>query len=117
MNAAPVPKAGGFPPLGAHGVSEVIRFSFIYWPVTVDVNLTFLFSYVFSTWKPFQAAPAPLPTSLAGWMANPSSVPHPAASAGPMSLGAPNNLGMEQLLPKKDFFHFRSCLSNYSLRQ
>lgn len=59
MNAAPVPKAGAFPPLGAHG--------------------------------PFQAAPAPLPTSLAGWMTNPSSVPHPAASAGPMGLGAPTN--------------------------
>lgn len=58
MNASPVPKAGAFPPLGAHG--------------------------------PFQAAPAPLPTSLAGWM-NPSPVPHPAVSAGPMGLGVPNN--------------------------
>lgn len=59
MNAAPVPKAGAFPPLGAHG--------------------------------PFQAAPAPLPTPLAGWMANPSPVPHPAVSAGPMGLGVSNN--------------------------
>ncbi|GMH30687.1 hypothetical protein Nepgr_032530 [Nepenthes gracilis] len=57
MNTA-VPKAGGFPPLGAHG--------------------------------PFQPAPAPLSIPLAGWMANPSPVPHPAASAGPMGLGAPN---------------------------
>ncbi|CAK9145377.1 unnamed protein product [Ilex paraguariensis] len=54
-----VPKAGGFPPLGAHG--------------------------------PFQPAPAPLPTSLAGWMANPSQVPHPSASAGPIGFIAPNN--------------------------
>ncbi|XVE71481.1 hypothetical protein DITRI_Ditri10aG0153700 [Diplodiscus trichospermus] len=54
-----VPKAGGFPPLGAHG--------------------------------PFQPTPAALPTSLAGWMANPTPVPHPAASAGPIGLGAPNN--------------------------
>ncbi|XP_077237920.1 topless-related protein 1-like [Tasmannia lanceolata] len=54
-----IPKAGGFPPLGAHG--------------------------------PFQPAPAPLPTSLAGWMANPSSMPHPAVSGGPISLSAPMN--------------------------
>ncbi|KAL8158733.1 hypothetical protein V2J09_000270, partial [Rumex salicifolius] len=38
---------------------------------------------------PFQTAPAALPTPIAGWMANPSSVPHPAASAGPIGLGAP----------------------------
>ncbi|XP_022749661.1 topless-related protein 4-like isoform X2 [Durio zibethinus] len=54
-----VPKAGGFPPLGAHG--------------------------------PFQPMPAALPTSLAGWMANATPVPHPAASAGPIGLTAPNN--------------------------
>ncbi|XP_059433655.1 topless-related protein 4-like [Corylus avellana] len=54
-----VPKAGGFPPLSAHG--------------------------------PFQPTPAALPTSLAGWMANPSPVPHPSASAGPIGLAAPNN--------------------------
>ncbi|KAE9464317.1 hypothetical protein C3L33_03710, partial [Rhododendron williamsianum] len=54
-----VPKAGGFPLLGAHG--------------------------------PFQPAPAPLPTSLAGWMANPSPVPHPSTSAGPISFSTPNN--------------------------
>ncbi|RVX11167.1 Topless-related protein 4 [Vitis vinifera] len=42
---------------------------------------------------PFQPAPAPLPTSLAGWMANPSPVPHPSASAGPMGLATANNAG------------------------
>ncbi|XWS17122.1 hypothetical protein CRYUN_Cryun33cG0041300 [Craigia yunnanensis] len=52
-------KAGGFPPLGAHG--------------------------------PFQPMPAALPTSLSGWMANATPVPHPAASAGPIGLTAPNN--------------------------
>lgn len=57
-----VPKAGGFPALGAHG--------------------------------PFQSAPA-LPTSLAGWMANPSPVPHPAGSAGPIGLG-PNNAALQK---------------------
>ncbi|OAY31471.1 topless-related protein 4 isoform X2 [Manihot esculenta] len=40
---------------------------------------------------PFQPAPAALPTSLAGWMANPTPVPHPSASAGPIGLSAPNN--------------------------
>ncbi|XWS27035.1 hypothetical protein CRYUN_Cryun26dG0081300 [Craigia yunnanensis] len=54
-----VPKAGAFPPLGAHG--------------------------------PFQPMPASLPPSLTGWMANPAPVPHPAASAGPIGLIAPNN--------------------------
>ena len=43
--------------------------------------------------QPFQPAPAALPSSLAGWMANPSTVPHPSASAGPMGLAAPNNAG------------------------
>ncbi|KAG7021233.1 Topless-related protein 4 [Cucurbita argyrosperma subsp. argyrosperma] len=40
---------------------------------------------------PFQPTPAALPTSLAGWMGNPSSVPHPSASAGPIGLNAANN--------------------------
>uniref|UniRef100_A0A0D3AD99 CTLH domain-containing protein n=1 Tax=Brassica oleracea var. oleracea TaxID=109376 RepID=A0A0D3AD99_BRAOL len=39
---------------------------------------------------PFQPTPAPLTTSLAGWMPNPS-VSHPAVSAGPIGLGAPNS--------------------------
>ncbi|XP_030954605.1 topless-related protein 4-like [Quercus lobata] len=59
-----VPKAGGFPPLSAHG--------------------------------PFQPTQAALPTSLAGWMANPSSVPHPSASAGPIGLAAANNAAMSK---------------------
>ncbi|XP_022946241.1 topless-related protein 4-like isoform X1 [Cucurbita moschata] len=40
---------------------------------------------------PFQPTPAALPTSLAGWMANPSPMPHPSASAGPIGLNAANN--------------------------
>ena len=47
----------------------------------------------FAFFKPFQQAPAPLATSLAGWMANPSPVPHPSASAGPMGLATSNNAG------------------------
>ncbi|KAG7998119.1 hypothetical protein I3843_01G242700 [Carya illinoinensis] len=53
-----LPKAGGFPNLGAHG--------------------------------PFQPAPAPVPTPLAGWMSNPSTVTHPAVSGGAIGLGAPS---------------------------
>ncbi|TXG69424.1 hypothetical protein EZV62_004359 [Acer yangbiense] len=54
-----LPKAGGFPPLGAHG--------------------------------PFQPTPAPVPTPLAGWMSNPSTVTHPAVSGGGgIGLGAPS---------------------------
>lgn len=59
----PVPNAGPFPPLAAHG--------------------------------PFQPAPA-LPTSIAGWMANPTPVPHPSASAGPNGLTAPNNAAINK---------------------
>ncbi|KAL8171732.1 hypothetical protein V2J09_023536 [Rumex salicifolius] len=42
---------------------------------------------------PFQPGPAPLTASLAGWMANPTAVPHQAVSAGPVGLaaGAPSN--------------------------
>lgn len=43
---------------------------------------------------PFPPAPAALPTSLAGWMANPSPVPHPSASAGPIGLTAQNNAAL-----------------------
>ncbi|KAJ7951940.1 Protein TOPLESS [Quillaja saponaria] len=54
-----LPKAGGFPPLGAHG--------------------------------PFQPTQAPVPTPLAGWMSNPSTVTHAAVSgAGAIGLGAPS---------------------------
>ncbi|GAV60959.1 WD40 domain-containing protein [Cephalotus follicularis] len=54
-----LPKAGGFPPLGAHG--------------------------------PFQPTQAPVPTSLAGWMSNPSTVTHAAVSGGgAIGLGAPS---------------------------
>ncbi|RZC50495.1 hypothetical protein C5167_018929 [Papaver somniferum] len=54
-----IPKAGGFPPLGAHG--------------------------------PFQPTSAPIPTPLAGWMSNPSTVAHAVASDGSIGLGGPTN--------------------------
>ncbi|XP_071686114.1 topless-related protein 4-like isoform X2 [Rutidosis leptorrhynchoides] len=43
---------------------------------------------------PFQPAQAALPTPLAGWMANPSVVPHPSASAGPLGFNPPNNAAL-----------------------
>ncbi|KAF5945849.1 hypothetical protein HYC85_016077 [Camellia sinensis] len=63
-----VPKAGGFPPLGAHG--------------------------------PFQPAQAALPTSIAGWMTNPSAVPHASASAGPIGFITANNAGTSSILKR-----------------
>ncbi|CAN8269267.1 unnamed protein product [Cochlearia groenlandica] len=39
---------------------------------------------------PFQPSPAPLTTSLAGWIPNPS-ISQPTVSAGPIGLGVPNN--------------------------
>ncbi|GMP74627.1 hypothetical protein CsSME_00031998 [Camellia sinensis var. sinensis] len=61
-----VPKAGGFPLLGAHG--------------------------------PFQPAQATLPTSIAGWMTNPSPVPHASASAGPIGFITANNASTSSIL-------------------
>ncbi|KAH0982773.1 hypothetical protein GBA52_009950 [Prunus armeniaca] len=43
---------------------------------------------------PCQPAPAPLTTSLSGWTANPSSVPHQTVSARPRGLTVPNNACM-----------------------
>ncbi|KAC9488809.1 hypothetical protein E3N88_45745 [Mikania micrantha] len=40
---------------------------------------------------PFQPAPATLPTSLAGWMANPPTVSHPSASGGPLGFNPASN--------------------------
>ncbi|CAL5342729.1 unnamed protein product [Camellia sinensis] len=59
-----VSKAGGFPPLGAHGVN--------------------------GSRGPAQAA---LPTSITGWMTNPSPVPHTSASVGPIGFITANNAG------------------------
>ncbi|KAL8497190.1 hypothetical protein ACS0TY_020759 [Phlomoides rotata] len=38
---------------------------------------------------PFQPMPIPVPTSLASWMSNPPTGPHPAVSGGPLGLGSP----------------------------
>ena len=53
--------------------------------------------------QPFQPTASPVPTPLAGWMSSPSSVPHPAVSAGPIALGGPSISGT------MCFFHL-NCL-------
>ncbi|KAF8400581.1 hypothetical protein HHK36_013880 [Tetracentron sinense] len=54
----------------------------------LTLMLFILFSY--ASW-PFQTTPAPVPSPLAGWMSNPSTVTHPAVSGGGIGLGAPTN--------------------------
>lgn len=50
---------------------------------------------VWLDFQPFQPAPAPVPTPLAGWMSNPSTVAHPAVSGGgAIGLGAPSISGI-----------------------
>ncbi|XVF24780.1 hypothetical protein REPUB_Repub13aG0157100 [Reevesia pubescens] len=79
-----IPKVGGFPPIGAHG--------------------------------PFQpaAAPAlaPLTASLAGWMANPSSVAHQAVPAGPIGLSVSGNADSENVLKRPRSFGISEEMNN-----
>lgn len=93
-----IPKVGGFPPLGAHGVSPQYRtlicyFHFHGYYISCDFYLHVCFLLI----QPFQPAPAPAPApltaSLAGWMANPSSMPHQTVSAGPIGLSPSSNAG------------------------
>lgn len=51
-----------------------------------------LLASLYGCLQPFQPTPAALPSTLSGWMANPSASAHPSASAGPLGL-APNNAG------------------------
>ena len=45
--------------------------------------------------QPFQPTPAPVPTPLAGWMSNPTTVAHAAVSGGgAIGLGAPSIPGI-----------------------
>lgn len=81
-----VAKASGFPPLGAHGVSP--RRPKLWLIDIIPVKKTYLAFFWFN--QPFQAAPAPITASLAGWMANPSTVTHQTVSVGPMGLAAGN---------------------------
>lgn len=88
-----IPKVGGFPPIGGPGVSVCENFvscSFCFREVSYLMILCYCCLFPL---QPFQHAPAPLTNSLAGWMANPTSVPHQAVSIGPMGLTPPNNAG------------------------
>ncbi|KAF5957371.1 hypothetical protein HYC85_004596 [Camellia sinensis] len=48
----------------------------------------------------FQPAQATLPTSIAGWMTNPSPVPHASASAGPIGFITANNASTSSILKR-----------------
>ncbi|XP_022632531.1 topless-related protein 4-like isoform X7 [Vigna radiata var. radiata] len=56
-----------------------------------------LWCWTLSHVYPFQPTPAPVPTSLVGWMSNPTTVEHPAVSGGAIGLGAPSILGVAYL--------------------
>ena len=68
---------------------KMFYFLFVAFYVYLCIHLLFI--------QPFQSAPAPAPApltaSLAGWMANPSSVAHQAVSVGPIGLSASSNAG------------------------
>ncbi|XP_031379042.1 topless-related protein 4-like isoform X2 [Punica granatum] len=65
---------------------------------------------------PFQPTPAALPTSLAGWMANPAPVPHPSASAGPIGLAAPNNAAILKR-PSNSPMDYQTADSEHALKR
>ncbi|KAF5749629.1 topless-related protein 4 isoform X4 [Tripterygium wilfordii] len=73
-----------------------------------------------STHNPFQPASASLPTSIAGWMANPSPVPHPTASAGPIGLTATNNtaiLKRPRTPPNNSAMDYQTADSEHMLKR
>ncbi|XP_024995980.1 protein TPR2-like isoform X1 [Cynara cardunculus var. scolymus] len=84
--AGPVPKAGVFPTIGAHGVSVDESFC-------LSVNIAMAQGNIFKTissMQPFQPVVSPSAGAIAGWMAtaNPS-MPHTAVAAGPPGLVQP----------------------------
>ncbi|CAA3030297.1 topless-related 4 isoform X1 [Olea europaea subsp. europaea] len=60
----------------------------------------------------FQHGPTPLTASLAGWMANPSPVPHQAVSAGPIGLTTLNNADSEHVLNRSKPFGVTEEVNN-----
>ncbi|GAA0148029.1 hypothetical protein LIER_07579 [Lithospermum erythrorhizon] len=50
---------------------------------------------------PFQAAPASFTASLGGWMTNPSQMPHPAISGGPIGLASSHSSAPMQTMLKR----------------
>ncbi|XP_060669272.1 topless-related protein 4-like isoform X2 [Ziziphus jujuba] len=61
---------------------------------------------------PFQPAPAAITASLAGWMANPSSVPHQSVPVGPIGLTAPGNADSEHALKRSRPFGIPEEVNN-----
>lgn len=81
----PIPKAGAFPPIGAHNVSNYIHKSANVPGNNAQLNLAL---------QPFQPVVSPSPGAIAGWMSstNPP-LPHAAVAAGPPSLVQPSSAG------------------------
>lgn len=87
----PIPKAGAFPPIGAHGVSSLLYF------FSYKIYTSFLIFFLLddSDMQPFQPVVSPSSGAIAGWISsgNPS-LPHAAAvAAGPAGLVQPSNAG------------------------
>lgn len=85
-----MPKAGGFPSLGAHGVIYLTLICMhVFHEISHDCSIIPL--------QPFQPSPAPVPTPLAGWMSNP-----PAVAGGAIGLSAPTNPGSMWIILASD---------------
>ncbi|KAI4379481.1 hypothetical protein MLD38_005772 [Melastoma candidum] len=69
---------------------------------------------------PFQPTAAALPTPLAGWMANPTPVPHPSASAGPLGLApqsTPGSLKHPRTPPTNSVMDYQTADSEHVLKR
>jgi hypothetical protein len=96
-----MPKPGGFPPLGAHGVSLLNVNHIWIWLLHMYNSLELVryssLEYDLCLLQPFQPSPTPVPP-LAGWMSNPPAVTHPAVSGGAIGFGTPTNPGIYVIL-------------------
>nr|XP_048324679.1 topless-related protein 4 [Ziziphus jujuba var. spinosa] len=66
---------------------------------------------------PFQPAPAAITASLAGWMANPSSVPHQSVPVGPIGLTAPGNAASMLKRPNNPTMDYQTADSEHALKR
>ena len=92
----PIPKAGAFPPIGAHGVSIFPLFTC---QRKLERNSSILiFLAMPLVVQPFQPVVSPAPGAIAGWMSgtNPS-LPHAAVAAGSPGLVQPSSAGQNVL--------------------
>lgn len=94
----PIPKAGQFPPIGAHGVS-ILHLSAIQNLLMPDDNCDDV------NVQPFQPVVSPSPGAIAGWMSgNSPSLPHPSMAAGPPGFVQPSSAGKDVCNYIVDYF-------------